>query len=266
MVISEVEYMKTWKIAAITVMAVTIATLTVASVFAYMGRPGYYTPFTAPSVTPETYTTFPSGTTGFGGFSGGMMGGGWGCGGMRARFGNSPYAGYTSSIPATQLNISRAASIAESYVVSTGNTNLFVSEVEEYALNFYVLVKEKDTGLGAFELLVDKYTGAVSPEMGPNMMWNTKYGMHSGIMGWLTGAENAPATVTAEQAEANAQQYLNTYYAGTTLGNVEAFYGYYHVEVLSSGNIYGMLSVNSYTGQVWYHTWHGAFIQELEVG
>jgi hypothetical protein len=33
-------------------------------------------------------------------------------------------------------------------------------QVEEYTLNFYVIVKEKDTGMGAFELLVDKYTGA----------------------------------------------------------------------------------------------------------
>jgi hypothetical protein len=23
----------------------------------------------------------------------------------------------------------------------------------------------------------------------------------------------------------------------------------------------GMLSVNGYTGQIWYHTWHGAFVQ-----
>ena len=23
----------------------------------------------------------------------------------------------------------------------------------------------------------------------------------------------------------------------------------------------GMLSVNGYTGQVWYHTWHGPFVQ-----
>jgi hypothetical protein len=27
-----------------------------------------------------------------------------------------------------------------------------------------------------------------------------------------------------------------------------------------------MLSVNGYTGQVWYHTWHGSFIQEKQVG
>jgi hypothetical protein len=97
------------------------------------------------------------------------------------------------------------------------------------------------------------------------MMWNTKYGMRSGMMGWLTGTTTTPATVTVDQAKADAQQYLNAYYPGTTAGGAQAFYGYYHIEVLSSGSVYGMVSVNSYTGQVWYHTWHGTFIQEIEL-
>jgi hypothetical protein len=255
--------MRTWKTVTVAILAIAVVVLTTTSVFAFMGRPGYYTPYSTPAGTTGTYVTYPSGTTTYGGYYGRMMGGGWGCGGMRGRFSyGAPI--YTNPAVATQLNITTAATIAQNYLTSTGNINLEVSEVEEYTLNFYVIVKEKDTGMGAFELLVDKYTGAISPEMGPNIMWNTKYGMHNGIMGWLTGTSTAQATVTAGQAKANAQQYLNVYYPGTTAGDTEAFYGYYHVEVLSSGNIYGMLSVNSYTGQVWYHTWHGAFVQEIE--
>jgi hypothetical protein len=98
------------------------------------------------------------------------------------------------------------------------------------------------------------------------MMWNTKYGMHSGgMMGWFTANPTTPMTITAEQAETFAQQYLDAYIPGTTVGEAEAFYGYYHVMVLSAGQGYGMLSVNGYTGQVWYHNWHGTFIQELEI-
>jgi hypothetical protein len=41
----------------------------------------------------------------------------------------------------------------------------------------------------------------------------------------------------------------------------DAFYGYYTIEVLNGDNIYSMLSVNGYTGQVWYHNWHGKFIR-----
>jgi hypothetical protein len=33
---------------------------------------------------------------------------------------------------------------------------------------------------------------------------------------------------------------------------------------LEDGDIQGMLSVHSATGQVWYHTWHGGFIQMIE--
>ena len=126
---------------------------------------------------------------------------------------------------------------------------------------------EKSTGIGAFEMLIDKYTGSIGPEMGPNMMWNTKYGMMSGgILGWLRGTPSAVMQVTPEQAKANAQQFLNANLPGTTVEEeVTPFYGYYHIMVLLAGNDYGMLSVNGYTGQVWYHNWHGTFIQELEL-
>jgi len=32
--------------------------------------------------------------------------------------------------------------------------------------------------------------------------------------------------------------------------------------VEQDGKVIGMLSVNGTSGQVWYHTWHGAFVQE----
>ncbi len=211
---------------------------------------------------------------------GGMMGGynyattpytsqyGTGCPGLNG------YVGTPSATTGTLLNITTAVNIAQNYVASTGNTNLKLDEVEEYTNNFYVLVKEKDTGLGAFELLINKVTGAVTPEMGPNMMWNTKYGMMSngitgrigGMMrGLFTGTTAGPMTVTVDQAKANAQQFLDSNYPGTTVGDVDTFYGYYHIDVLQAGNTYGMLSVNGYTGQVWYHTWHGNYIQTVEL-
>ena len=115
-------------------------------------------------------------------------------------------------------------------------------------------------------MLIDKYIGAIYPEMGPNMMWNTKYGMMSGgMMGWITGTQTGAMTITVEQAKVNAQQFLSVNYPGTTVGSTDTFYGYYHIDVQSAGNTYGMLSVNGYTGQAWYHTWHGAFMQAVEL-
>ena len=90
--------------------------------------------------------------------------------------------------------------------------------------------------------------------------------MSGGMMGWITGTTTATQmTVTLDQAKADAQAFLDVNYPGTTVGSVDTFYGYYHVDVLQAGNTYGMLSVNGYSGQVWYHTWHGAFIQAIEL-
>jgi hypothetical protein len=189
---------------------------------------------------------------------------------MGVRIGNYVAPSYTTNTT-TALTLDQAGQIAQRYVTALNNPDLKVTQVEEYTSNFYVLVSEKSTGNGAFELLVDKYTGNIFPEMGPNMMWNTKYTGNTGMMGIFTGLRgmmglqrtpSTPMTVTVDQAKTDAQQYLTANFVGTTVGDTTTFSGYYTIEVLQNGNTYGMLSVNGYTGQVWYHTWHGSFIQE----
>ena len=254
--------MKTWKIITI-VGAILVATaLVTATAFAYMGGRGFYSP----------YGTNPA-TGSYGAYSGGMGGmmsgysanyqgqNGWGgCRGMNG------YASPTAPTQGAVITLDKAVDVAKTYLASLNNPDLTIDEVEEYTQNFYVLFKEKSTGIGAFEMIIDKYTGSIYPEMGPNMMWNTKYGMMSGgMMSWAAGTTTVTMTVTVEQAKTNAQQFLNANYPGTTVGSIDTFYGYYHVDVFSAGNTYGMLSVNGYTGQVWYHTWHGAFIQAIEL-
>lgn len=272
--------MKTWKIITTLTLVIAAAALIATSAYGYMG--GFRTnPY-------NTYTGTTSTYGGFGGMMGGGMMGGYGdyntypqtttpttttpatpyygngigdCGGMRYRFGYAAPPAYSTGTP---LNITTAVTLAQNYLAQIGNPNLAIAHVEEYTYNFYVQIRETDTGIGAFELVVDKYTGSIGPEMGPNRMWNTKYGMHSGVMGWLTVTPTTQMTISVDQARSNAQQYLNSYYPGTTVGEVETFYGYYHVMALSAGEGYGMLSVNGYTGEVWFHTWHGSFIQEIE--
>ena len=110
--------------------------------------------------------------------NGGMMGG---SGGMMNAYDGSGSGhcgaglgtGYGDTNPIT---IEEAKKSVEQYLASTGNVDLRLTEVQEFENNFYADVEEKSTGTHAFELLVNKYTGAVFPEMGPNMMWNTKYG------------------------------------------------------------------------------------------
>ena len=171
---------------------------------------------------------------------------------------------------------------------SYGDSNLEVVDVMEFTNNYYAQVRESDTGIGAMELLIDKRTGWVRPEPGPNMMWNTKYGMMSGrgmmgpnddsyegMMGpggrnggGMMGGSYQPAQVspndqlpiTPEDATQVAKDYLTRVSAGTEAEEPDQFYGYYTLNTVQDGEVTGMLSVNGYTGQVWYHTWHGPFI------
>lgn len=207
------------------------------------------------------------------GRNGGMMGYGAGNGvggGMMAGYGaengidcEMDGSGYTSrgyNVDTEPLTIGEATEAVEKYLESTGNPDLELKEVMEFSNNFYAEVEEESTGIHAFELLINKYTGRVTPEMGPNMMWNTKYGH----MTW--GDTTQEATVTEEQALNNAQAYLDRVMPGTTVAeHADSFYGYYTIHTLEDDRISGMLSVNSNTGAVWYHNWHGEFVNMLEV-
>jgi len=106
------------------------------------------------------------------------------------------------------------------------------------------------------------------------MMWNTKYGMmgggmgmmgRGGMMGWYRGTPTTDMPVKRDQAEQYALEYLKGYLPGAAVEEPDVFYGYYTIHVLKGGTVYGMLSVNGYTGQVWYHSWHGSFIAMKEV-
>ena len=207
------------------------------------------------AIQPQTYAS--------GGPIGGMMGGGM-------------MGGYNRNPTGPRITMDQATQIAQTYLTSTGNPNLAIDEIMEFQDNFYVLYYEKNTGVRAFEMLIDPYSGRIFSEYGPNMMWNTKYGMVNGMggmggmmgggmMGSQRGAPTADMPVTKDQAAKIAENYLKTNLPGTSIEDPDVFYGYYHSDVLQGGNTYGMLSVNGYTGQVWYHTWHGAFIQALEL-
>ncbi len=174
------------------------------------------------------------------------------------------------------LSLEQAGKVAEAYLADYGDDNLKVTEVMQFDNNFYVAVEEKDTGIGAFEILIDPKAAAVYPEPGPNMMWNTKYGMMNGgpgktgrrgmMQGYFNDSTSGEMTVSADKARELAQAALDQEMPGVTLSKtVEQFYGYYTIDTLKDGKPLGMLSVNGYSGQVFLHTWHGTFIEESEI-
>ena len=182
---------------------------------------------------------------------GGMMGG---QGGMMGGWGNTNQSGQP-------INLDQAAEAARGYLSAYGGRGLKLAEIMEFAWNYYAEVEEEATGIHAMELLVDKSSGRVYPEQGPNMMWNTKYSMMAGMMGGAyQGGATAAMPVTPEQAKSLAQQFLENNMRGLTVAEADPFYGYYTLHTMKNGQLEGMLSVNGYSGAVWYHTWHGTFI------
>jgi hypothetical protein len=189
----------------------------------------------------------------------GMMGdrygySGQGCCGM----GYGMMGGWSGNVPTGQrITIDQALDASKKYIAGYGQ-DLAAAEIMEFNNNFYVSVKETATGRGAFELLVDPYSGSVYPEMGPNMMWNVKYGH----MGNGQAVEN---TITMDQAIQQGQKYLDANIAGAKLQmDGTSFYGYYTFDFKVNDQVAGMLSVNGFDGGVWLHTWHGQFVAELE--
>ena len=184
--------------------------------------------------------------------------------------GGLPMMGGAFNSSGPSISIDRAQQNVQSFLDQTGDRDLKIDELMEFDQNFYALIKEKSTGVGAFELLVNKSSGAVVFEPGPDMMWNTKYSMMGrGMMGggWFqTGSASASMPVSPAEATKLAQAWLDQNLAGDSAGTPDGFYGYYTFHFEKDGKIAGMLSVNGYAGQVWLHTWHGGFTQARDFG
>ena len=146
-----------------------------------------------------------------------------------------------SSIPAARA---RAASAAKT-------ARLHPGEVMWFDNGFYVELKDS-AGKPATEVIVDPRTGTVSTEPGPAMMWNTRFGM--------THAGGAAGSVDSTKARRIATSWLAANRPGTTIRSIDAYPGYFTLDLQRNGVVSGMMSVNSSTGAAWYHTWHGAFI------
>jgi hypothetical protein len=169
---------------------------------------------------------------------------------------------YYNFFTTRDINLERAEGIAERYLDSLNDADIAIGEIMEFEYNHYVVYYEKSTGIGAFEMLIDKESGRIFPEYGPNMMWNTKYG-HGGMMGGFPQAPSGEA-IGEEEALEIAKAFLDEVYPGSEAEDPHPFYGYYTIHTTQGGEISGMLSVNVYDGAVWYHNWHGSYVRSIE--
>lgn len=166
------------------------------------------------------------------------------------------------------LTIKEAEEIIQEWLKDRSEEDLEIAEIMIFDNHAYGLIREKSTGMGAMEILVDPDTRAVYPEHGPNMMWNLKYssmGPHHRAA-W-SGAASVPPQeiekmpVTPEEAETAAQRFLDQYFPGKSADDhAVTFYGYYTLHILEDDHVVGMLSVNGYSGEVFFHSWHGELL------
>ena len=198
-------------------------------------------------------TSGPSMMRGYGqGQGAGMMGGqGQGAGMMgESMMGSTGSMGMTW-LPGDGVAVSSIPSARTRAATAAKPAGLHPGEVMWFDNSFYVELKDS-AGKAATEVIVDPRSGAVSTEPGPAMMWNTRFGMHT--RGGDVGA------VDAAKARTIATSWLAANQAGTTVGSIDAYPGYFTIDLQRSGTVSGMMSVSSVNGAVWYHTWHGAFI------
>jgi hypothetical protein len=191
---------------------------------------------------------------------GGMMGGN-GLGGTMM----STYA--PSARPISQDEARRRA---QGFVGRYG-AQVKIRDFMVFAENYYAQVVDATSGAGLAEVLVDRYTGIVQPEPGPDMLWNTRFGMQggqsgNGMMGGINQGRQVPSA-PVRYTQAAARKLADTFVAGYLPGGkvLEGlpFPGYYTFDY-GRKTTEGMLSVNAFTGEVWVHGWHGVYLGEVK--
>lgn len=206
--------------------------------------------------------------TTYGRYGHGMMGG-TGMMGGQATHGRSGQGmmggqGMMEIYPASAEPIpeSEALGRLESFAGRFG-TGVSIEDFMVFSNHYYAQIVGAD-GIGLAEVLVDRYTGVLHPEPGPNMMWNTRFGM--GMMGargsMQPARERSPAaSVRYDETAARdlAESFLTDYLPGAQVLHGQAFHGYYTFD-FGRETIEGMLSVSAATGEVWLHTWHGPYL------
>ncbi|RFA93043.1 hypothetical protein [Pyrobaculum aerophilum] len=174
---------------------------------------------------------------------GGMMG--WGSGNYPAGWGSEanwwggmmggcPMMGWWGGI--ANVNDSNVGEYVKQ------RTGYDVISIEKYSNGYYLII-----GVGEkpqYEILVFP-NGFIHPEP-QSMMW---YG--------------APMRITEEEARSIAERWLAKYFPGAEIEEAYVFPGYYTFHFKIGGDMQ-MLSVNGYNGAVWFHSWHGKYLGEVE--
>ena len=133
-----------------------------------------------------------------------------------------------------------AAKLALAVVSGRGWDWLTVDEVHVFP-DFYEVETDDRGGYKGTEIYVSRQTGAVGPEMGPNLMWDNSYGMGGGCGSSL---DEATARQTADAYLSQQGQQ------GIALGDAEQHHGYWEFELRRGSAVVNQINVNDCTRAV----------------
>jgi hypothetical protein len=154
--------------------------------------------------------------------SGDMMSGGMMSGGMMAE---PMMIWHQGSGPVSTPE--EAARLALDTVHGRGWTWLTLDEVHIFPSFYEVEFNDRHNFKGP-EIYVSRSSGAVGPEMGPNMMWDSQYGMGS----------TCSSSLTEDQARA-----LITTPGGLAVGDGERHHGYWEFELKRGAAVVNQINV-----------------------
>ena len=195
----------------------------------------------------------------------GMMGRGMGYGGMMRGYGQGTNRNIDYSLSALGMTEEEVENLAVELVDRQFGSDYQISDI--FIFNdspYYISVVEKDSDQGVFELLFDPYRKVIYPEYGPNMMWNTENGMNN-MMGWSWSTPLEENTLSRQEVLEKAEEFalVNNFMVEDEGHQFPGYYTFHTAD--TNDNTTGMLSVNSNTGEVWYHNWHGDLAKVIGV-
>ncbi len=149
----------------------------------------------------------------------------------------------------TPITTQQEAQTAIQGFIDLAYSDLAISELWEYGSVYRAELSDTD-GAKAFDLIADKLTGAVSPEMGMSMMLNASYGRSL----YRTTSFGTSLTLTPQQAKDAAQTFVDKNALGYTLDTPEVYPGYYKFHTRTEAGFGADIMVNGYNGRIWMNT------------
>lgn len=182
----------------------------------------------------------------------GMKGAGGMKAGMLLRTMNNSYLDLLAPITTPQDAVTAVQNF-----ISTAKSSLQVSAVWEYKSVYKAQLTDAN-GQMAFDVVADKLTGAVTPEMGFSLMMNASWGKQL----QMTPRFGRKLVLTADEATTAAQAFVskNAAVINYNLAAPETYPGYYkfHTTDSATGNPGMDIMVNGYNGKIWMNTQLGA--------